>query len=602
MKRFTFLAASFLAAVLTFSSCTEEVQTPDPVFAPVSQDDIAVPAEGGEFGFEYVIENPAEDGHVSATAEGHDWITGIDCSESNHVTFEVSENLSEEGREGEIEVVYEYSGETQSFSVKVVQSGAVPVAEPSLTLTGEGEMEIPVQGGIYEIGFKLENPVEGGEISAIGDTWITPVLNESSVTFAIPANEGERREGTLTIKYKWNDGADEVVAAVTIRQASLADQYPDAFVIEVDPEGVTFSMAWVYSECAYPDLTWRSYIISKDDYDSSIGGDKGLMREYFIDLIYEMSVEWGYEDVLGFLGTFLFTGDFKDNRQYIELSSGTTYMTYAVGMDYEMNYLTEFFYGPEFTTKDEADFSVRLEVEPDVNTALVNSYPSDQATYYYVSAIEKEEFDVYYTDESLMEEICDVFGTELLQSAFIGDRPNYTIRNLRPDTEYYAYAFGVDPYTYRYCSVLSKEQFRTLQETGPAELKASASITNYWDINDLIAYNPEYENLPYYGPVLAAVDFTYEGSTPKCIYYVFPMDMTNMVSYARNSTLMMGTVISKGDPAPIIEQDYDGNNTLCVIGMDEDGNVGDDTFVMLISLSEDGKSDDYGLFDDLYNN
>ena len=80
------------------------------------------------------------------------------------------------------------------------------------------------------------------------------------------------------------------------------------------------------------------------------------------------------------------------------------------------------------------------------------------------------------------------------------------------------------------------------------------------------------------------------------------MDMTNMVSYARNSTLMMGTVISKGDPAPIIEQDYDGNNTLCVIGMDEDGNVGDDTFVMLISLSEDGKSDDYGLFDDLYNN
>lgn len=115
MKRLSLFATAVFMAFAAFTSCEEPEPAPVPVFGAVSSDDINAPAEGGTFKIAYSIENPAEDGKVSATSEQSEWITGIDCETSGEVVFEVTPNESETPREGKISVFYEYTGETQKL-------------------------------------------------------------------------------------------------------------------------------------------------------------------------------------------------------------------------------------------------------------------------------------------------------------------------------------------------------------------------------------------------------------------------------------------------------------------------------------------------------
>lgn len=468
-----------------------------------------------------------------------------------------------------------------------------------LTLTSEDEISAPAQGGQYEIKFKIDNPVSDGEVSAIGDTWITPDPNigSQSLMVTVAANDGEPREGTVTVKYSYNEGNDEQTIQVKVAQASLEDQYPDAFNLSY--HDVSFSMAWVESSCNYPELLWRAQIISKDEYEERIGGDMSAMRDYFTDLLYSLAVEYGYEDMEAFMGFFLLPGDKSENWQHQNLSEGTTYMIYAVAMDYSMNFITDFQFGPEFTTTEKADFSVKIEVVPDVNSAVLNFYPSDQSTYFFGSAIEKELFEDYYTDESFMEEICAEYGSDLIYSSFLGDRPNYTVRNLKANTEYYAYAFGVDPYTYTSSSVLCKTEFKTLEEQSGGDSYASVEVT-YWDIDGLNSHNPEYGNV-FYGPAVAALDIVFEGSTPRAMYYQFENFFNISDAEIVNYTETMGTPVNAGDPAPMVNWEYDTEYTVCVLGMDENGNYGDEAYIIRITPTVDGVSTDYTLFDQFYN-
>lgn len=602
MKRLSLFATAVFMAFAAFTSCEEPEPAPVPVFGAVSSDDINAPAEGGTFKIAYSIENPAEDGKVSATSEQSEWITGIDCETSGEVVFEVTPNESETPREGKISVFYEYTGETQSFEINVIQEGSTtpaPAPDPVLTLTSEDEISAPAQGGQYEIKFKIDNPVSDGEVSAIGDTWITPDPNigSQSLMVTVAANDGEPREGTVTVKYSYNEGNDEQTIQVKVVQASLEDSYPDAFNISY--HDVSFSMAWVESSCNYPELLWRAQIISKDEYEERIGGDMSAMRDYFIDLLYTLAVEYGYEDMEGFMGFFLLPGDKSENWQHQNLSEGTTYMTYAVAMDYSMNFITDFQFGPEFTTTEKADFSVKIEVVPDVNSAVLNFYPSDQSTYFFGSAIEKELFEDYYTDESLMEEICEEYGSDLIYSSFLGDRPNYTVRNLKANTEYYAYAFGVDPYTYTSSSVLCKTEFKTLEEQSGGDSYASVEVT-YWDIDALSGYKAEYGDI-YYGPVVAALDIIFDDSTPKAIYHQFENFFNLDDSYIVTNTHAQGILINNGDPTPIVEWEYDTEYAICVIGMDENGNYSDEAYIIRVTPTADGVSTDFSLFDQFYN-
>jgi hypothetical protein len=84
------------------------------------------------------------------------------------------------------------------------ESGEVIVEDPVLTLTSESEISFSADGGNGEIGYTLENPVEGINVVADSDAeWITNfAVAKDKITFKVAANENkEPRTATITVEY-----------------------------------------------------------------------------------------------------------------------------------------------------------------------------------------------------------------------------------------------------------------------------------------------------------------------------------------------------------------------------------------------------------------
>ena len=103
-------------------------------------------------------------------------------------------------------------------------------------------------------------------------------------------------------------------------------------------------------------------------------------------------------------------------------------------------------------------------------------------------------------------------------------------------------------------------------------------------------------------PVLAAVDFEYNETATQCTYILWIGDQTaSPEDEIYSATLEQGDIAAAGDAAPLFYVAFDGDpTTLCVIGMDANGNFGD-MYMEVITFSESGKSTDYALFDEYYN-
>ena len=102
-------------------------------------------------------------------------------------------------------------------------------------------------------------------------------------------------------------------------------------------------------------------------------------------------------------------------------------------------------------------------------------------------------------------------------------------------------------------------------------------------------------------PVLAAVDFVYNETAVSCVYVLWTGDLTGEnQDELYSATMTNGDMASEGDPAPLFYVAFEDAVTLCVIGVDEDGNYGE-MYSSLIAFPESGKSTDYALFDEYYN-
>lgn len=102
--------------------CEKQIESEPPVLSSDAKD-IHVTAEGGTQTITYNIENPAEDGMITALPDSEcNWIEITDTETSGVITFNVLKNETDAKRESKITVTYEYSGgDPQSFSVNVSQ-------------------------------------------------------------------------------------------------------------------------------------------------------------------------------------------------------------------------------------------------------------------------------------------------------------------------------------------------------------------------------------------------------------------------------------------------------------------------------------------------
>ena len=94
--------------------------------------------------------------------------------------------------------------------------------EPAKTeLIIEGGDVIPVAaiGGAVEIKYEIVNPIEGVEVEAKADVdWIVDLAVADSVTFNVLSNDGEQREGVVTLTY------GELESVVKVKQTAVLEE------------------------------------------------------------------------------------------------------------------------------------------------------------------------------------------------------------------------------------------------------------------------------------------------------------------------------------------------------------------------------------------
>lgn len=183
----------------------EEPKPTTPVFEAVTAEvEYAWDVTMGEV--EYKLENPIEGVEVKAKA-GASWISQVHVKDGK-IQFAMTENTGE-AREGKITAEY---GMLPAIEFVVKQTAYV-APDPVLTVV-ETELEFEPEGGEGSFSYTLENPVEGTELEVATDVdWVSGLAAaDGNVTFTVAANEGDIRQGVITLTY------GELKAEVAVKQ------------------------------------------------------------------------------------------------------------------------------------------------------------------------------------------------------------------------------------------------------------------------------------------------------------------------------------------------------------------------------------------------
>lgn len=176
-----------------------EPQPNQPKLTLVSDDVMDFAAEGGEGVIEYTLENAVEGTTLAANCEA-DWVADVTVGET--VTFTVEANEVEEARE--TSVVVSYGELSVVVTVKQAAYKAAPLT-PVFELVSEATMEFGQASAVGTIEFKLENPVDGVNVTAKSNqSWVNNVSvrqADSEIAFMVDANTGAAREATITATY-----------------------------------------------------------------------------------------------------------------------------------------------------------------------------------------------------------------------------------------------------------------------------------------------------------------------------------------------------------------------------------------------------------------
>ena len=86
------------------------------------------------------------------------------------------------------------------------------------------------EGGIVTITYTLENPVDGGEISASAEesvNWISDFSSETegSVSCSVSPNDGDARQALVTVCYTYGEGETESFTVTVAQEADTGEEY-----------------------------------------------------------------------------------------------------------------------------------------------------------------------------------------------------------------------------------------------------------------------------------------------------------------------------------------------------------------------------------------
>ena len=293
MKRILIFMLSCVSAAAIIG-CEKQIESEPPVLSSDAKD-IHVTAEGGTQTITYNIENPAEDGMITALPECN-WIEITDTETSGVITFNVLKNETDAKRESKITVTYEYSGgDPQSFSVNVSQDSGENNPDPDPNL-GEDVFTITVDNITYSTAHIRVVPDDetmpyivyvdiASEIKDLSDDEVFQMdydiilgnANASQITINEYLNTIVKHGPQETTQKSLNPGTEYAVWAygiglqedgTLVRLSKITRKYftteiptvtENSITLEVESNGTTLSaVATPYTNDKYYNLNWNN--------------------------------------------------------------------------------------------------------------------------------------------------------------------------------------------------------------------------------------------------------------------------------------------------------------------------------------------------------
>ena len=331
-------------------------------------------------------------------------------------------------------------------------------ALPVLTPESEAAVTVPAEGGSFKIVYKLDNPVEGGNIVASCEPeadWISH-LDYSAVgvvSFDVSSNEGETARSTeVVVLYDWPGGEPLSFSVIVEQEGKTGEDpepgYDESIVIDVTEKGQRY-----FSASITPSNKEMSYLVffkTADVYDSFPDTDSLLRSDmtyyewmaYMYDMTEAQAVA---EDVL--------IGDMPDYLCNAE--PDTEYVLYAYGIDtLTLEVLTDVAVSRVRTQPlDQLDFTLNVSVSGHVVTAEVT--PDGYDGYYLVDAYEVESIDAgmdfavwcsntWNTDRMHYETYYGMTPEQILQTYAKQGEETWVLDDLMPEKECRLAVFALD--------------------------------------------------------------------------------------------------------------------------------------------------------------
>lgn len=370
-----------------------------------------------------------------------------------------------------------------SAALCIAVTGCQPEEEfqpPVLNPVSADDIAVPGKGGPVSIAYTVDNPVEQGDIRAEKPSdadWISDFdySTPNEIGFNVSENLTElSRETEITVIYEYPSGEPQSFVVKVIQSAAEEEEpeppAEDPFNIEVYEIGST--SAKVKTTPADLEMTYTSQLMTRADFDYQLGdieNAEAWLRETFEYMAYTYGMSLN-----DFLRMFLITG--VEDYPYTGLIPETEHIVFAVGLDYECNFTTEFFLGAEFATTEVVvtDLTFDMVLEPQARKAHVETTPSDMEAKYVVFSTLKSDCSGL-SDEQIIDNIVAEYYM-FIDAYVVTGFYERDFTELEPDTEYYGLAFGFEPSVMAYTSKLHKQEFRTLATADPSTVTFDISM------------------------------------------------------------------------------------------------------------------------------
>lgn len=434
------------AAAAMLAGCKEEAgMAPSKIIA---DEQISISYRGGEDTIRYGIENPIDGQTISAVPD-QEWLHTFDCGTTpGIITFQAEPNMNDGARSANVTLSYKGAPDVL---VTVRQLTSAEAGEAIITVLTESPVSVPADGGDVEILYKIDNYVEGTPIEVTSDeSWAEnydlPEYGKITVHAQINFSTQPR---TAEVKLSYPN-ADSV--SVILEQA--ATESKAAFTIIVD--SITETRADIYWIPDDKNMTYVNGFAFKSNLDPYEGKESEFIEDEILNLRY--TAEQAGKEFGQYLSEVLQHGDIGIRRS--SLDPGTEYCAFAFGL----NTLGEPLTGltvERFQTKsvEQLDCTFSFEcVDSSASSLSVRVSPDNPEVWYYTDIVAKSEYDGWGGDQEMMEYIAWDIETWIIiyqnnpSLGIVATWADYTEKGeslveadgLFADTEYYAYAFGLD--------------------------------------------------------------------------------------------------------------------------------------------------------------